>query len=244
VPLIAFRDYHGTTHENEALNPHVQIECRLAMGAPYEGLPRCMSHTMPTRSTQQAIGIATSSTRGRRERGLDFVEDLFSPFALRFDVSHRAQATIIASTARHDIRCVAEYRRAEIHRRKALVAASPADDELICRLVAAADQFIAARGDQQTIIAGYHWFTDWGRDTMISLPGLALLTGRADVARSILLGFARHIDRGMLPNRFPDVGEQPEYNTVDTTLWFFKPYGRFGNTPTTTNLSGPISTVC
>ena len=75
---------------------------------------------------------------------------------------------------------------------------------------------------ESTVIAGYHWFSDWGRDTMIALPGLALATGRFDAARGILLAFAASVDRGMLPNRFPDAGETPEYNTVDATLWFFE----------------------
>jgi predicted glycogen debranching enzyme len=157
-----------------------------------------------------------------RERGLDFVEDLFSPFALRFSLTHRAGATVIASTERRDVRRVSDYRQAEINRRKAVLEASPVEDEFVQTLVGAADHYIVARADQRTVIAGYHCFSDWGRDTMISLPGLTLVTGRADVARSILLAFARHVDRGMLPNRFPDAGEQPEYNTVDATLWFFE----------------------
>ena len=69
---------------------------------------------------------------------------------------------------------------------------------------------------------GYHWFSDWGRDTMIALPGLTLVNGRWDIAKNILAEFAAHVDRGMLPNRFPDAGEPPEYNTVDATLWFFE----------------------
>jgi predicted glycogen debranching enzyme len=93
------------------------------------------------------------------------------------------------------------------------------------RLVLAADQFVVRRPlpddpDGATVIAGYHWFGDWGRDTMIALPGLTLDTGRADVARKILTTFARFLDRGMLPNRFPDGGEAPEYNTADATLWY------------------------
>ena len=72
----------------------------------------------------------------------------------------------------------------------------------------------------RTIVAGYHWFTDWGRDTMIALPGIALVTGRYDDARRILQAFAGAVSEGMLPNRFPD-GGGPEYNTVDATLWFF-----------------------
>src|SRR5581483_2732804 len=89
-------------------------------------------------------------------------------------------------------------------------------------LAAAADQYIVTRGDEKTVIAGYHWFSDWGRDTMISLSGLTLPTGHFEVARSILRTFAQHVDQGMLPNRFPDAGETPEYNTVDATLWFFE----------------------
>ena len=94
-------------------------------------------------------------------------------------------------------------------------------------LALAADQFIVRRTlpdnpEGHTIIAGYPWFSDWGRDTMISLPGLTLTTGRFDIARSILRTFARFVDQGMLPNRFPDAGEIPEYNTVDATLWYFE----------------------
>ncbi len=72
------------------------------------------------------------------------------------------------------------------------------------------------------MIAGYPWFGDWGRDTMIALPGLTLATGRLDVAKSILLEFSKHVSQGMLPNRFPEAGTQPEYNTVDATLWYFE----------------------
>jgi predicted glycogen debranching enzyme len=93
--------------------------------------------------------------------------------------------------------------------------------------VLAADQFVARRPlpdepDGMTIIAGYHWFGDWGRDTMIALPGLALATGRPELAVRVLRTFARFLDQGMLPNRFPDHGEQPEYNTVDATLWWIE----------------------
>jgi predicted glycogen debranching enzyme len=95
------------------------------------------------------------------------------------------------------------------------------------QLLLAADQFIVVRTmpdlpDGRTVIAGYPWFTDWGRDTMIALPGLTLATGRPEVAQRILRTFARFVDQGMLPNRFPDAGDKPEYNTVDATLWYFE----------------------
>jgi len=99
------------------------------------------------------------------------------------------------------------------------------ESTLVDRLKLAAEQFIVARPTQtnpngRTIIAGYHWFGDWGRDTMISLPGLTLATGRHDVARQILLDFAPYVDGGMLPNYFPEAGEAPEYNTADAALWY------------------------
>jgi predicted glycogen debranching enzyme len=96
-------------------------------------------------------------------------------------------------------------------------------------LVAAADQFLVQRASTggPTVIAGYHWFGDWGRDTMISLPGLTLTTRRFEGARGILRTFARYVDQGMLPNRFPDSGEMPEYNTVDATLWWLHALDRY-----------------
>lgn len=101
------------------------------------------------------------------------------------------------------------------------------DPPVVQQLVLSADQFIVKRPtatdpDGRSVIAGYPWFADWGRDTMISLPGLTLAAGRPDVARTILRTFAQFVDQGMLPNRFPEVGEEPEYNTVDATLWYFE----------------------
>jgi glycogen debranching enzyme len=95
------------------------------------------------------------------------------------------------------------------------------------RLALAADQFIVARPTPaqpagQSVIAGYHWFEDWGRDTMISLPGLTLVTGQPDVAATVLRAFAQYVSQGMLPNRFPDESDQPQYNTIDATLWYFQ----------------------
>jgi predicted glycogen debranching enzyme len=129
---------------------------------------------------------------------------------------------VIASTERRSVAQADAYRTAEIAQRAAIRAEASAKDTLLEALTTAADQFIVARGPEESVIAGYHWFADWGRDTMISLPGLTLHTGRPEIARGILRTFARVVDKGMLPNRFPDAGETPEYNTVDATLWFFE----------------------
>jgi predicted glycogen debranching enzyme len=221
-PLIAFRDYHSTTHENGAINPTVEQAPGLASLTPYQGLPSLHLAHNATELRETGDWYRSFEYDVERERGLDFNEDLFSPFVLRFDLRLRRQAAVIASTEKRDVAQVADYRLAEITRRRSAAISSPVEDAFAQDLAAAADQYIVSRGDQKTVIAGYHWFSDWGRDTMIALPGLTLPTGKHDIAGSILRTFAKHVDQGMLPNRFPDAGETPEYNTVDATLWFFE----------------------
>lgn len=154
------------------------------------------------------------------ERGFDFRENLFSPCALRFDFN--ADATVIASTDDRDASTAAKLEKAEVKRRAKLIAVAKAKTSFDKQLVLAADQFIVNRGDGKTVIAGYPWFSDWGRDTMIALPGLTLSTNRPEIAKSMLAEFSLHTSEGMLPNRFPDEGETPDYNTADATLWFFE----------------------
>jgi predicted glycogen debranching enzyme len=123
-----------------------------------------------------------------------------------------------------------ELYRAELKRREDLLnkfyerySDAPLEDWLKW-LVQATDSFIVNREStkSKSVIAGYHWFEDWGRDSLISLPGLALVTGRFGDAKQILLTFKRYCDKGIVPNRFPDsAGDQPVYNTVDASLWYF-----------------------
>ncbi len=221
-PLIAFRDYHRTTHENGAINPAVEERSQLATFTPYQGVPSLHLAHNAVELLKTGDWYRNFEYDVERERGLDFSEDLFNQLVLGFDLRLRRQASVIASTEQHDVTRVGEYRQAEITRRRKIAASSPVEDAFAQSLAAAADQYIVSRGDQKTVIAGYHWFSDWGRDTMIALPGLTLPTGKYEVARSILRTFAKNVDQGMLPNRFPDAGETPEYNTVDATLWFFE----------------------
>src|SRR5262249_14401147 len=148
--------------------------------SPYFGLPTL--HFAHDASNLRETGdwFYTFEYDVERERGLDFQEDLFNPFVLTFDLASRRTATIIASTEPHEAIEAPSIRRAEVERRTALVAASPSSDPFVQDLVAAASQFLVKRGDLQTIIAGYPWFCDWGRDTMISLTGLTLVTGQID----------------------------------------------------------------
>ena len=221
-PLIAFRDFHALTFENSTIDGRVSLEAGLAHITPYAGLPTL--HVAHDGAVEAATGewYRSFEYERERERGFDFQEDLYKPFEIVFDLSARSTATLIASTGRHAASDAHGLREKELSRRAALPALAPSGGAAVRALRRASDRFLVARGDLTTVIAGYHWFGDWGRDTMISLPGLTLATGRPEVAKDIVLAFARHVDKGMLPNRFPDAGEEPEYNTVDATLWFFE----------------------
>ena len=215
-PLIAFRDYHSTTHENGALNAQIETGPRQTTFRPYRDLPPLHLAHDPAAVDSNGVWYRNFQYAVEQERGLDYAEDLFNPCTLTFDLNARTEVNLIASTTPHDTLDADAYRKAEVARR------SNAKKDLVTLLTAAADQFIVSRAQGETVIAGYHWFADWGRDTMIALPGLTLATRRPDIARHVLAEFAKHVDRGMLPNRFPDAGEAPEYNTVDATLWFFE----------------------
>lgn len=160
-------------------------------------------------------------------RGLDAAGDDLSCAIFEITLAPEGSATLVASTeAAPDLDGDGARERRRRHEAQ-LLDAHLASPSWVQQLVLAADQFVVDRTPAglpagKSIIAGYHWFGDWGRDTMISLPGLTLATGRHDIAASILRTFSAFVDRGMLPNRFPDAGEEPEYNTVDATLWYFE----------------------
>ena len=221
-PLIAFRDYHSLTHENGTLDPTLQQEPGMVSIRPYDGVPRLYLAHNASQVEAHSDWYRHFFYAVEAERGLDTTEDLFNPAIFSFEIGKNQPATVIASTEPQRAANAGRLRRVEIARREQIAASVPIDDPLTRQLALAADQFIAKREDGYTVMAGYPWFTDWGRDTMIALAGLTLPTGRAEIARGILHEFAKHVDQGMLPNRFPDGNESPEFNTVDATLWFFE----------------------
>lgn len=166
-----------------------------------------------------------------RARGFDCHEDLYMPgvFTVRLEVGR--PLGVVVSTEERPGRDAALLLSGELARRQRLVALAGAKHPLVRRLVLAADQFLVKRSGTEaggsSIIAGYPWFADWGRDAMIALPGLCLATGRHAQAREILRAFTGALSEGMLPNRFPEQGEAPEYNTVDATLWLFVAVDRY-----------------
>jgi predicted glycogen debranching enzyme len=184
--------------------------------------------------------------RAEAQRGDPSVGDLWSPGYFRTDLAPGAEVTLVASTESWDTTgalTVQHARAAERERRhRLLLAAHPAAREgPAAELVLAADQFIispgsrvqdearsrAAGDEARTVIAGYHWFTDWGRDTMISLEGLGLVTGRHAEAGAILRTFAYHVRDGLIPNLFPEGETEGRYHTADATLWFFHAIERY-----------------
>ena len=177
-----------------------------------------------------------------RTRGYDSVGELYSPGFFRVSLGEGSPATFFASVepwAALEPEARAAARAAEEERRRQLLAAAhpQAREGLAAHLVIAADQFLVApaaraedaatRDDACTVIAGYHWFTDWGRDTMISLEGLTLVTGRAAEARAILRTFADAVRDGLIPNLYPEHGHEGLYHTADATLWFFHAIDRY-----------------
>ncbi|HEU4648786.1 MAG TPA: amylo-alpha-1,6-glucosidase [Gemmatimonadales bacterium] len=184
--------------------------------------------------------------RVEASRGYDRVGALWSPGVIEAELQPGETLVLVASTEPYEIMTAltpAGAQRAEIERRRRLLAAAPValQEGIAAELVLAADQFVitpagrladAARarafGDEiRTIIAGYHWFTDWGRDTMISLEGLTLTSGRYREAGSILRTFAHYVRDGLIPNLFPDGSDEGLYHTADATLWFFQALHRY-----------------
>ncbi|MBI4228641.1 MAG: glycogen debranching enzyme N-terminal domain-containing protein, partial [Deltaproteobacteria bacterium] len=232
--LVNYRDYHGTTH---AGGWQMGVQTR-EKGVRIEAYPGAipfyiLSDKAESKSTHDwYYGFNLSQ---EQYRGLNHIEDHLHAATFKRTLNPGESLNFVATTDEN----------ADLDGEKALVSRIDYEQELIEKLrsrmpgdvnnippwigqlALASDQFIVNRPlpedpDGKTVIAGYHWFGDWGRDTMISLPGLTISAGRTDLCRSILRTFARYVDRGMLPNRFPDSGEEPEYNTVDATLWYFE----------------------
>ncbi|HEX8832784.1 MAG TPA: amylo-alpha-1,6-glucosidase, partial [Abditibacteriaceae bacterium] len=231
-PYVSGRDYHGIHRYNETINTATQRSeqngCHIRMQT-YEGSPPIVfSHSGDF--FDGGAWYHSFEYEIERERGLDFVEDAYSPGAWVWTLTRQnPTAYFVVATEASDLQRAAASQQDELARCANLTSKSTTENgadsvyDFRDRLALAADQFIVQRESDglHTVLAGYPWFSDWGRDTMIALPGLCLSTGRYDIARSILLAFAKSASQGMIPNRFPDAGDTPDYNTVDATLWFF-----------------------
>jgi len=194
-PFLAYRDYHSLTHANSGLDQVVRESPGGFRMEPYTGLPP-MDFKFGGSFITDPHWYLNNEYLQELDRGLEFREDLFTPGVLAMDLQPGVWTALCAS-----------------------IDGADAGDPPIAKR----DPFLVRRADgQPTIIAGYPWFTDWGRDTMISLPGLLIAPRRLEEAREILETFLASLNNGLLPNRFPDSGQQPEYNAADATLWMFQ----------------------
>ncbi|HMF95542.1 MAG TPA: amylo-alpha-1,6-glucosidase [Vicinamibacterales bacterium] len=219
-PLLSGRDYHSTHHENGAFRFDASIGDASIAFRPYDGVPPVAMLTNGTYA-QAPEWYRNFLYAAEQERGLDAIEDLASPGVLTWrlsDAGDRAIWILRAGAAdaplprtRDEVVTIYETLAARERERRAGFA-SPIER--------AADAYLVQRGSGRTIIAGYPWFTDWGRDTFIAIRGLCLATGRLRDARDILVAWAGAVSEGMLPNRFPDAGDTPEFNAVDASLWY------------------------
>jgi len=232
--LVNYRDFHSLTHAGDWRMNIAPIDRGVKVQA-YDGatpiyLKSSAAGCEPRHEWYLDCYFAAETERGLSDREDRLFAALFrtrleAGSSVTFVLTTEATASLDGETARaeranHDVKMFQEWQE----KNEVLAGEAPS---WIWQLILAADQFIVKRSlpeepEGRSIIAGYHWFGDWGRDTMIALPGLTLATGRAGVARQILLAFSRYVDGGMLPNNFPDVGGKPEYNTVDAALWFFE----------------------
>jgi len=225
-PKLTGRDYHGTHHENQSLSTEAQVGSGRVQWHTYSDLPPVRAfHSGAYRHEPNWYRHIQFPVE--QQRGLDAEEDWWSPGEFTFDLEPGSTTGLVFTSETIDQLDVAALAKREQSRRYTIRQAAPTDDSLAGQLWCAADMYLSVRGAQHTVIAGYPWFTDWGRDTFISLPGLCLVTGRLDVAWQVIASFAAHVSEGMVPNRFPDVGEQPEYNTIDASLWFIHAIDRY-----------------
>jgi len=217
-PFISGRDYHALQVENAAFAFEPERRENGITFRPYGGVPAIQFLTNGTyhRDPHWYRGFVYEDERAR---GLDFREDLASPGVLRFELNGGDAVLVVGAEMEgapqlSDVSAVDYWRRLAGEERKRRQA-------FPSRLHRCADAYLVRRGRGKTILAGYPWFTDWGRDTFIALRGLCLATGRLDEAGQILIEWAGAVSQGMLPNRFPDrAGDAPEYNAVDASLWY------------------------
>jgi predicted glycogen debranching enzyme len=226
--LVNYRDHHSSTRAEDWQMQVIPVEKGLRFTAFKNASPFYLFSTgakiIPKHQWYQNYYLNVEDYRG-----LNATEDIFHAGEIHTTLSSGQSIMVIASTEKNpNLNGQAAYVERQAYEEKRIAQSqlekAPSN---IQQLVLAADQFIVQRAtsvDEQghSIIAGYPWFGDWGRDTMIALPGLTLATGRFDIAKSILQTFAHFVDQGMLPNRFPEIDQEPEYNTVDATLWYFE----------------------
>lgn len=225
-PFLAYRDYHSLQHEGTNMSGEFEFSDSCLKLHPYPGWPSLHLIGPWSNFESSPVWHRRFLYRQEQKRGLGDREDLLCVGKLRFRISNNESVTILVSTDDLSKASPAKIFDNEIVRRQtSLLETSkrltlPAMSPFLAQLLEASEQFLVDRGGGTTVIAGYHWFTDWGRDTLISLRGLCIATGKLDTAQQVLKVFCDHIRHGLVPNRFLEDGKA-EFNTVDASLWMF-----------------------
>jgi predicted glycogen debranching enzyme len=229
-PMFVFRDHHARRAASDAWRVVATRSGNLVHCVPTDGGAPLAVHTGGAAYRDDPQWFRRFEYLREFERGLEFREDAYAPFILELPLAAGAWSDLVFSAEDRAPRPADVLEAAELKRRRTIVAPQPPDDAFARRLAAACDAFIVARAPKgRSVIAGYPWFGDWGRDAMISLPGLALATARLDDGARILTTFAANMRDGLLPNRFSDTGVESEYNTADASLWFAVALHHFRN---------------
>ncbi len=259
-PFCLSRDYHSTTQGSPNWHFLIDNQGNRCQIRAFDGAPAYQMLANPAASfTVTDLWYWRVLHRRDSERGLADQEDVYQAGVFRTQLAPGMRTTLVLSaetelapelgSLHHEDFVDQSFSRHHRRIKQLLAEADRFTNDLQlrnpveARLIVASDQFIVARPDyskpepvlqlspdRKTIIAGYPWFTDWGRDSMISLPGLLLCTGRYSEARGLLKAFASFTRDGLIPNRFPDQGEAPEYNTADATLWMFRAIDTYSTT--------------
>lgn len=220
LPFYNCRDFHHLARQNPHIGSPYIFDRGVFRTMNYRDCPEFFISVPKSQFIEERTWYNNFEYLEEMRRGMDFREDLFSHGKFVVPMRKGTRLGVIVSLNDPAGRDSFKLFREEKKRREAIVKPFSYFEPLE-RLALAADQFVVKRGDLNSIIAGYPWFSDWGRDTMIALPGLCLVTGKFRDAKRILQKFAEFVNDGMIPNRFPDNGDSPEYNTIDATLWFF-----------------------
>ncbi|MCB9037820.1 MAG: glycogen debranching enzyme N-terminal domain-containing protein [Lewinellaceae bacterium] len=222
APLYVYRDYHSLSKAAGHLDFYHEINGRMIrIYAQYGAEPLYFAFSKGN-FTSNPAWYYNFEYEKEKYRGLDFQEDARSIGQLHLNLEPGEKIYLIFTTEESmTAGNPGAWKAEEIKRQQGLRGAIK--DPFLQDLAVSGDQFLAQRKatGNYTLIAGYHWFTDWGRDTMIAMRGLTVGLGKKAVSESIIRTFLQYLDGGMLPNRFPDQGETPEYNTIDATLWLF-----------------------
>lgn len=236
--LVSYRDFHQTTHSLDLSMNVEPVQDGLRVQASDGGTPFFLKSASAS-WTPHNEWYRDYFLPEERRRGLDDHEDRLFAGQFHCELHLGESVTLVFSTeenaaldgeqartnqSNHEWKLFQDWQT-----RHARTCAADAEDEpgWLWQLVLASDQFLARRAlpghsPGWTILAGYPWFNDWGRDALIALPGLTLSLGRPEIAANILRAFSRHVRDGLLPNNFPDSGGEPNYNAADATLWFFE----------------------